>query len=142
MSNGTSIIQWNAQGLRNKKNELLDLINANNASIIAIQETKLSNNCHIRLPNYNIIMKDGHYNHGPHGGVALYIHSSVPYQEIDLATPIQAVAARVKLQVEFTICNIYSSRSHQLTPTLLNNLYRQLPSPSLIVGDFNSYSTV
>ena len=142
MSPNTSIIQWNAQGLRNKKNELLELINENNASLIAIQETKLSENYHIRIPNYNIISKDGHYNRGQHGGVALYIHSDVPYQPIQLTTPIQAVAAEVTLQSTFTICNIYLSRSHQLTTALLNNLYDQLPSPCIIVGDFNAYSTV
>ena len=64
MQLNTSIIQWNAQGLRNKKNELLDIIKENNASLIAIQETKLSDNYNIRIPNYNVISKEGHYNHG------------------------------------------------------------------------------
>ena len=138
----TSIIQWNAQGLRNKKNELLQLIQDFSASVIAIQETKLSQNFNLRIPNYNIISKDGHYNQGQHGGVALYIHSDVPFQEIKLNTPIQAVAAEIKLEFNLTVCNIYSSRSHQLSPSLLNDLYNQLPTPCLILGDFNAYSSV
>ena len=142
MNQTTSIIQWNAQGMRTKKNELLDLINEHKASLIAIQETKLSSDYNIRLPNYNVISKNGHYNHGQHGGVALYIHSGVPYQEIELITPIQAVAATVNLQTTFTVCNIYSSRSHQLSSQLLNDLLSQLPSPYLILGDFNAYSSV
>ena len=138
----TSIVQWNAQGLRNKKNELLELIKEHNASIVAIQETKLSSNYNIRLPSYNVISKDGHYNRGNHGGVALYIHSDVPYNEIPLNTSIQAVAAEVRLNFNFTICNIYSSRSHQLSTSLLCDLIQQLPKPFLIVGDFNAYSTM
>ena len=74
----TSIVQWNAQGLRNKKSELLELIHDNCASIVAIQETRLSNDFNLKNPNYNLISKDGHFNHGQHGGVALYIHSDVP----------------------------------------------------------------
>ena len=33
-----SIIQWNAQGIRSKKNELSEMINLYGANIIAVQE--------------------------------------------------------------------------------------------------------
>ena len=125
-------------GMNHKKDELLDLIHTCNATIIALQETKLSENFNIRIPNYNLLCKEGHYNHGPHGGVALYIHSDVPYNEIKLNTPCQAVAAEVFLFLKFSICNIYSSRSHALHHQLLSDIYRQLTSPCLIVGNFNA----
>ena len=142
MTSQTSIVQWNAQGLRNKKSELLELIHDNCASIVAIQETRLSNDFNLKNPNYNLISKDGHFNHGQHGGVSLYIHSDVPYREIPLSTPIQAVAAEIRLQFNFSICNIYSSRSHPISKSLLTNILQQLTSPCLIVGDFNAYSSV
>ena len=57
----TSILQWNIQGLSNKKDELLDLIHSNQSSVIAIQETKLSHNFLLKIPHFNIYSKDGHY---------------------------------------------------------------------------------
>ena len=68
----TSVLQWNVQGMNHKKDELLDLIHSCNASIIALQATKLSDNFNIRISNYNLLCKEGHYNHGQHEGVALY----------------------------------------------------------------------
>ena len=112
--------------MRHKKDELIDLIHSCNASIIALQETKLSENFNIRIPNYNLISKEGHFNHGQHGVVALYIHSDVPCNEIKLNTPCQAVAAEVFLSFKFSICNIYSSRSHAINHQLLSDIYRQL----------------
>ena len=135
----TSILQWNIQGLSNKKDELIDLIHSNQSSIIAIQETKLSHNYLLKIPNFNIYSKDGHYNQGWHGGVALYIHSDIPHHAIELTTDIQAVAVEVHINFKFTICNIYNSRSHSLTQNSLLNLINQLPQPFLLLGDFNAY---
>ena len=100
--------------MNHTKNGLLDLIHSCNASIIALQEKKLSENFNIRIPIYNLLSKEGHYNHGQHGGVALYSHSDVPYNEIELNTPSQAVATEVFISFKFSICNIYSTRSHTL----------------------------
>ena len=57
-----------------------------------------------------------------------------------LNTPMQAVATEIFISFTFPICNIYSSRSHNLNNQLLSNLFDQLPSPCLIFGDFNAYS--
>jgi len=135
-----NIMQWNCQGLRNKKNEILHMINEQNISIVALQETKLWNNCEIRVPRFNCYRKDGHFNRTPHGGVAIYVHEHIPHNEIQLHTPMQAIAVRVNIGQLVTICNIYSSRSHDLTADLLNALFSQLPAPVLLVGDFNCFS--
>ena len=113
--NPTSILQWNAQGLRHKKDELLELIHDYRATLVAIQETKLTEEYNIKIPNYNVISKSGHYNRGQHGGVALYIHSDIPYNEIPLSTTLQAIAVEVHTSFRFSICNVYASRSHDLT---------------------------
>ena len=104
-----SIIQWNAQGIRRKKNEVSEMINFYSANIIAIQETKFWNNSNFSLPQYNTVRKDGHYNKGAHGGVAVFIHNSIPFSEIGLNTHVQSVAVRVQLHREITICNLYYS---------------------------------
>ena len=65
---------------------------------------------------------------------------SIPMEEIVLNTSIQAVVARVKLHRNISICNIYASDSHFINSNLLNQIFQQLPQPTLIVGDFNAYN--
>ena len=50
------------------------------------------------------------------------------------------MAAQIQLHTEVTVCNIYSSRSHNITQQLLNDLYSQFTHPCLIIGDFNAYN--
>jgi len=136
----TNILQWNCQGIRNKKDEILNMIEAQKISIIALQETKLWKECELRLPRFNCYRKDGHYNRMPHGGVSIYIHEHIPHNVIQIDTPIQAIAVRVNIGQLITICNVYSSRSHTLSEELLNTLYNQLPPPVILVGDFNGFN--
>ena len=137
------IIQWNCQGLRSKKQEILDLIQQFKPLVLAIQESKLWTNHTFRIPQYNAFHCYGHYNRTPHGGVTLLVHDSCPIQEIPLRTQYQAVAARVRLGRRLiTICSIYISRSHTLDTVSLTALIRQLPHPLLLLGDFNSYHTI
>ena len=113
MTNG-SIVQWNIQEVRGNKDELSKLIEKYKANIVAIQETRLWNNSKFSLPHFNEIRKEGHYNRTPHGGVALYIHSSIPFKTLDINTPLQAVAAKVHLHTDITICSLYTSGAHTL----------------------------
>ena len=132
-------MQWNCQGLSNKKNEILSYIEEYKVDVMAVQETKLYGGVSVKLPGYNVESQDGHFNRTAHGGVATYIHSELPYSRIQISSRIQAVAIRVQLKMLTTICNIYSSRSHQLTATDLNDLIAQLPRPLILLGDFNAY---
>ena len=67
--NQYGILQWNVQGLRNMKDELLDIIQLSNINIIAVKETKLWTYDNSTIPHFNIIRKDGHFNRTPHSGV-------------------------------------------------------------------------
>ena len=136
------LLQWNCQGLRNKKDELLDHIHNNKIDIVFIQETMLDSRNEFRLPGFNVERRDGHVNRTPHGGVATFIHSDLPYERLPLTTEIQAVAIRVQLSSLITFCNIYSSRSHNLTTENLEHLFLQLPAPVVLLGDFNAYSLI
>ena len=138
----TSILQWNTQGIRTKKDELLELIQQHKSSVVAVQETRLWNDADFRLPGYTALFKHGHFNRAPHGGVALFIHSDVPCTPVSVDSTLQIVAAQVQLRTRFTVCNIYSSRSHQLSIQLLHSIYRQLPQPCLLLGDFNAYNVL
>ena len=124
MENSASIMQWNTQKARTKKDELSDLINLNKANIVALQETNLWNNTKFAIPHYSEVRKDGYYNYNrrPHGGVAIYIHTSIPYNNVEITTPLRAVAVRVQRHVTVTMCNIYSPGSQALNQQLLTEI--------------------
>jgi len=94
------------------------------------------------IPNYNCVRKQGHINRRVHGGTALFIHESVPYRELALNTELETVAVAANMSISITICSLYSSRSHNISEQLLNDLMQQLPEPTLILGDVNSYNTL
>jgi len=136
-----AIVQWNVGGMSNKKKEIIELINTYKANIVALQETMLSNDYLIKIPKYNVVAKEGTFNYRQHGGVAIYIHGDIPFQEINLDTPIQAVAVTVQLRIKVTLCNIYSPPSaDSLTSDNIKALYDQLPKPCILLGDFNAHS--
>jgi ribonuclease HI len=136
------LIQWNCQGIRSKKDELLNIIDIHKPATLAIQETKLWNNNDFKVPNYTILRKDGHFNVTPHGGVALLIHETIPFNQIELNTAYQAVAARIQLKETITVCSLYLSRNHELSVNSLNEILRQLPPPIVLMGDFNSHNVM
>ena len=92
----------------------------------------------LKIPGFNVIAKQEPSNARQHGGVAMYIHSSVSFSPVDLDTPLQAIAATVHLKTRLTLCNISCPISQPLNP---NQLFSQLPRPCLLIGDFNAYST-
>ena len=104
------------------------------------QETYLANNCHITLKLYNCISKQGTYNRRYHGGVALFVHESCPYEEIELNLHYQIVAVRVILAVRtqsHSQTYIYQGGLHW---TWMSSAESQTPTET-ILGDFNAHET-
>ena len=144
MAENYSLLQWNCQGLRAKKDELLQLINIHKPDIIALQETMLGNNP-FNISCYSIYNTCGHYNRRPHGGTAILIHNSVPHKQIQLNNDcFQITVVKVALNVPLLIASIYISRSHNIAEPQIKSLLDELLSsklPVLILGDFNAYNT-
>ena len=68
-----------------------------------------------------------------------YVHTDClrPSGGVDLQTNLQATAVFVTLDREITICSVYVPPSFSLNSQHLDNLLQQLPSPYIILGDFN-----
>ena len=66
--------------------------------------------------------------------------SSLPQREIKLKTNLQAKAVSVTLDKEITFCSVYIPPSFELRSEHLNSLLKQLPSPFMILGDFNGHN--
>ena len=134
------IIQWNCQGLKPNYYEVSLLISEYNPSVFCFQETFLKPDDNISLRGFNIY----NYVHTdclrPSGGASIFVKSSFPQRKIDLQTELQATAVSVTLDREITICSVYISPSFSLNSQHLDNLLQQLPSPYILLGDFNGHN--
>lgn len=138
----TDIIQWNLNGFYARFEYLKLLVNQSNPSIICVQETNFKNIHSGKLKNYNFLNQIRTANAHASGGVSILIKNNIKYTKIDLNTNLEAKAANVKLDQNINICNIYIPNNYQLKKKELSNLIKQLPSPFIIVGDFNSHNFI
>ena len=76
------------------------------------------------------------------GRSSLLVHSTLPQRQIKLKTDLQAVAVSVTLEKEITFCSVYIPPSHLLKSEQLTSLLQQLPSPYMLVGDFNGHNVL
>ena len=137
--NNSPIIQWNCRGFRANAIELSLLCSKIHPAVVALQETFLQVTNTSSLTGFNIIRKDVTADR-PCGGVALLVNNIFLYSEVPLDTPLQAVAARVSLHKTITICSLYLPPTTSVTKEDLVRLFQQLPSPFLVLGDFNGHS--
>ena len=134
------IIRWNCRGLKPNYNEILLLLSLLRPTVFCLQETFLKPDDNIAFKGFNVynyIYKDGHK---PSGGSSILVSCSCPQREIKLSTDLQAVAVSVSLDKEITICSVYIPPNYALQSKQLDSLLQQLPSPYLLVGDFNGHN--
>lgn len=135
-----SIIQWNCRGLKANYNELLLLINDYDPAVLCLQETFLKDSDNIALRNYTSYSSFSVNNGRAAGGVSVIVNNNAPHSKINLNSNLQAVAVSITLHRVITFCSIYIPPSSDLSSTDLDNLVRQLPSPFIILGDFNGHN--
>ena len=128
------LLQWNCQGLYAKWEELQKLIYDYDPLCLALQELILKGRQFPTLKSYHGYFKQT----GLHGGAAVYIHHKVPQTHIPLRTALQAVAVRIFLGKNYTVCSIYLPPNEDIHLSTLLNIISQLPEPFLLMGDFNA----
>lgn len=136
-----NILQWNINGFRPQKENLLILINKYNPAIICLQETNNPERVTPQLKNYSAYFKNRTNAGISSGGVAVYVKSPLQAVEIHLITNIESVAVKINFGRKYlTICCIYLPNSYVFTEKEISEIIEQLPKPFIIVGDFNSHS--
>lgn len=139
-----TLMYWNCRGYAGNFEEIKILLLENNPDIVCLQETFHGNKIPHPPRRYNILSAEPviQYPEGtrPPRGVITLIRNTIPYYNIDLNTPFEAVAVRVHSTSSRTICNIYIAPNEDLHLADLINLIQQLPPPFIIVGDFNAHS--
>ena len=135
-----SILQWNIRSLsKNYGPGLKPLIDSLDPSVVCLQETKLSSKEH-KLSGYTPYHHIHKENLVAAGGTSIFIKKNVLHRHLKLNTTLQAVAVRVTTYRPITICSLYLPPGTPFKIEQLLNLYAQLPTPHILLGDFNAHS--
>lgn len=139
-NNSLKILQWNPNGFFSKLVEINLLLNKYCPISICLQETNFINNKIGSLKNYTTYYKNRNNAGRASGGVAIYINSNYYSDEIIINTNLEVVTVNVIIKNPIIICNIYLPNSHDFEPSDIQNIINQLPTPYILLRDFNSHS--
>ena len=134
------IIQWNCRGLKANYEETLLLLKDYEPAALCLQETHLKDTDTISIRNYTAFHTCSANNERAAGGVSIFINSNSSQSHIPLNTNLQAVAVSITLHRVITLSSIYIPPSSRLSAKDLDDLVPQLPSPFILLGDFNGHN--
>ena len=135
------IIQWNCRGLKINLIEISLLVQAFLPVAFCLQESHLKESDQISLKNYSLYSTYVPEERAA-GGSSIFVKNSIIHSKIDLKTDIQAVAVRISLDKTITLCSVYIPPNSAITLNNLKNLTDQLPSPYILMGDFNAHNPI
>ena len=136
------IIQCNCCGIKTNRSELLLLMTQQQPAIVCLQETFLKTNDDITIKNHQSYNFINNTSHRALGGVSILIRNDIPQSKIHLNTQLQAIAVKVTLHRTINICFIYIPPHDAINESEINNILQQLPTPFILLGDFNSHNTM
>lgn len=135
----TFILQWNINGLACHLEKLKVLLSKLSPIIVCIQETNFKNNHHHQLKYYRCVFKNRTGVDRASGGVATYVREDFVSDEIHLTSDMEAVAVHVQAgSRKLSVVNMYIPPNRHFTISELQEVARQVPSPKILLGDFNS----
>uniref|UniRef100_A0A7G3B021 Putative rna-directed dna polymerase from mobile element jockey n=1 Tax=Lutzomyia longipalpis TaxID=7200 RepID=A0A7G3B021_LUTLO len=142
-----SFIQWNCHGFWPRKAELDVLISTKRPIGICLQETHLN----IKANNFRKIANINGYtafhsnksdNPTMSGGVSIFIQSGWKYEPVSLKTDLEVIAVKLHWHYLITIVSIYLKPGIPIHENKIKNVIRQIPSPYIILGDFNASNAI
>jgi len=135
---GLKIFQWNCNGLLAHVNEFKQHLAQNSCDVICLQETFLKSNKSFSLAGFSVIRKEREGSRK--GGLITLIKDTLNYTEIPVQASIQCITANIKTDNSYiTVTNLYISPDKSIDITELSKIFT---AKSVIVGDFNSKSTL
>ena len=135
-----SILQWNAEGVCNKKVPLAERLHPENIDVVCLQETHLKENQRLTMRGCQVFRHDRESREGrTKGGVAILVRNSIPAQEVTIRTNKLEEIHGVNIIVgdqQLKSFNVYSPPDRDLSLDLI----QLQDNKCLIIGDFNSHS--
>ena len=139
-----NIMQWNCNGIRNKKNEFFDFLVHKNIHLACLCETKLKDDIRMSHNQFRVIRLSNSGEGTAKGGVAIVIHKSMDFSllpsfETEL---VEALVVVVKLhdgqQLKVVVAYLTgSTRAHDYEAYRRDIRKITIPD-ALILADFNS----
>ena len=137
-----TFIQLNCRGLRVNYDELQLLLNDYDPAVVCLQETYLKEPNHVTFRTYNLFNTFAVGDGRGTGGVTIIINNKCPRSHIHLKTNLHAVAVSVTLHRTISICSVYILPRSKVVEKDLDEIVNQLPTPFLLLGDFNGYNFI
>ena len=140
----SSVIQWNCSGLRPNFDELSILLVKHDPLAVCFQETFLKDTDNITVSGFNLYHKCQETENRASGGVSILVNEIIPQNIVTLNTTLQAVAVKVTVHKTINLCSVYLPPRNHFTfnPENLQDLIDQLPSPFILMGEFNGHHTL
>ena len=131
-----NIVQWNAEGVSNKKDDLQHFLHENNVNICCIEETHLQEDKPFKIRGYQVFRNDR--KERKKGGVMTLVRNNINALETKRFMD-EAEYLEIKASIgnkSYNIVNFYCPNDKKLSLDTM-----QIPDSSfLILGDFNSQS--
>ncbi|GBN40485.1 putative RNA-directed DNA polymerase from transposon X-element, partial [Araneus ventricosus] len=135
-------LQMNCDASGTPPCDLKGFINFFNPVCIGLQESFLSSNNPLKLRGYNSVRKDAATGSNHSGGVCILTSNLYPSTPLTLHTSLEAVAVQVHARSLVTVCCVYLPPHNVVSQQDLDTLVDQLPTPFILLGDFNGHSTL
>jgi hypothetical protein len=136
--NHLRISSWNANGVKNKRGELINFIYNHKLDVVLVNETKLTATDRLKIRNYTCLRKDRL--HAAGGGVAIFIKNDVVYSKINLHYSISIECIGIRLENNVHIIAAYNSPSNSISNSDIDKLLR-IGDKVLVIGDLNARHT-
>jgi len=139
-SNSLLLLLFNSNGLKNHSNELQLVLQEKRIDIALISETHFTKYAHIPIPCYQLL-KTNHPDNSAHGGAAIYIKSSLSFQNLpNFCQPhLQSCAVLLHLNnIPTTLAAIYSPPRHNINIQNYIDYFSTFSHNFIIGGDFNA----
>ncbi|GBL76420.1 UNC93-like protein [Araneus ventricosus] len=120
--------------------DIKSIINKYQPICLGLEETYLKPHLSPKFKNYTTQRRDFQQGSRASGGVAYLTSCQIPSKPILLKTQLQAVALQIQLNSRIIVCYLYLPPSVHIEQKRLDGLIQQLPSPFLLLGDFNGHN--
>ncbi|KAG7312855.1 hypothetical protein JYU34_001236 [Plutella xylostella] len=136
--NPTRVLQWNAQSLKSKKHEVLNLIDDIRPVIVAVSESWLAPGSRFRVPGYSCLRDD---RDDGFAGCALLVKRTLTFSSIPTPPHGQEFNVVALRALDIAFVSVYFPDPHPSHLPSFYNIISSLPQPLLIMGDFNAHHT-
>lgn len=140
MNSSLRIMEWNANGLLQHKDELQIILNTQKIDICLISETHFTKETYIKFCNY-ITYHTLHPANTARGGSAVIIRENIEHWEEEKISEInmQVTSVTIKtLNQKLTVSALYRPPGHSISAEQYTELFSKLNNRFIIGGDFNA----